>query len=225
MPAIDRYTGVLFDALDAPTPRRRRARVRARAPWSCTRRCSVSSGRSTRSRRIGCRTIPGFPASALRRVLARAARGGAGVGSPGVILDLRSEGYAELGPAPARARQRVRAGRLGRRVDGRRRALNHFNKHAKGLFTRAFLRVPTARSTRSKSCIDWAREPGFRLDLREPPRRRRAASSSSSSPDAAAAPRCVSPTRRRQAGSDRSPADRPPGSIRRGGRRPCPPPA
>ncbi len=57
---------------------------------------------------------------------------------PGVIVDLRSEGYVDLGAAP------VRDGSVFVRVvsideTGRRRALNHFNKRAKGLFTRAFL--------------------------------------------------------------------------------------
>jgi cytoplasmic iron level regulating protein YaaA (DUF328/UPF0246 family) len=82
---------------------------------------------------------------------------------PGLIVDLRSEGYTELGPAP------VRAGSVYVRVvsvddGGRRRALNHFNKHAKGRFTRAYLEQrPRLRSV--EGLLDWARGAGFRLEL------------------------------------------------------------
>ena len=67
-----------------------------------------------------------------------------------MILDLRSEGYVDLGPAPARA-DSVFVRVVSVEDDGRRRALNHFNKHAKGRFTRALLRVTSRRSTRSTS--------------------------------------------------------------------------
>jgi cytoplasmic iron level regulating protein YaaA (DUF328/UPF0246 family) len=58
--------------------------------------------------------------------------------SAGLLLDLRSEGYVALGPAsghPERYFLRV----VTETEDGRSRALNHFNKKAKGEFTRALL--------------------------------------------------------------------------------------
>jgi cytoplasmic iron level regulating protein YaaA (DUF328/UPF0246 family) len=55
---------------------------------------------------------------------------------PELILDLRSEGYAALTPLPVRANAFfVRA--MGRTPDGKLRQLNHFNKKGKGVFVRA----------------------------------------------------------------------------------------
>ena len=82
-----------------------------------------------------------------------------------MILDLRSEGYAELGPAPARA-DSVFVRVVSVEADGRRRALNHFNKHAKGRFTRAFLHSRPAIGSLDE-LIGWARPRASALDLRE----------------------------------------------------------
>lgn len=55
----------------------------------------------------------------------------------GLILDLRSEGYAALAPVPERNNAFfVRA--VGRTPDGTLRQLNHFNKKGKGVFVRTF---------------------------------------------------------------------------------------
>jgi cytoplasmic iron level regulating protein YaaA (DUF328/UPF0246 family) len=85
--------------------------------------------------------------------------------TPGVILDLRSEGYADLGPAPAREGS-VFVRVVSVEADGRRRALNHFNKQAKGRFTRAFLES-RPEVTSLDELVGWARREGFRLDLGE----------------------------------------------------------
>ena len=85
-----------------------------------------------------------------------------------MIVDLRSEGYVELGAAPARDVSvfvRVVS------VDdaGRRRALNHFNKRAKGLFTRAFLESrPQIDSV--DQLLDWAGRGGLPARSRVEPR-------------------------------------------------------
>jgi cytoplasmic iron level regulating protein YaaA (DUF328/UPF0246 family) len=81
---------------------------------------------------------------------------------PGLILDLRSEAYAALGPAPRRAGSwylRV----LSEGEDGRRRALNHFNKKGKGEFTRALLLAGIDHPD-AASLMSWAAATGIRLE-------------------------------------------------------------
>src|SRR5690606_7479448 len=76
---------------------------------------------------------------------------------PGLVLDLRSESYAHLGPAPDSAWYvRVVSAEGGR-------ALNHFNKHGKGAFTRAVLDAGIVHES-VESLVDWAQGAG--IDLR-----------------------------------------------------------
>jgi len=80
----------------------------------------------------------------------------------GMILDLRSEAYAALGPTPQRAESwylRV----VSEGEDGRRRALNHFNKKGKGEFTRALLLAGIDHPD-AASLISWAASAGIRLE-------------------------------------------------------------
>jgi cytoplasmic iron level regulating protein YaaA (DUF328/UPF0246 family) len=69
-------------------------------------------------------------------VWADAVRDAVAASDPDFVLDLRSEAYVALGPLPstvASAYVRVVTPTPG----GAARALNHFNKHAKGAFMRA----------------------------------------------------------------------------------------
>lgn len=80
----------------------------------------------------------------------------------GMILDLRSEAYVALGPAPAREDSwylRV----VSEGDDGRRRALNHFNKKGKGEFVRALL-IAGIDHPDAASLISWAATSGIRLE-------------------------------------------------------------
>jgi cytoplasmic iron level regulating protein YaaA (DUF328/UPF0246 family) len=136
MPAIDRYTGVLYDALDATTLSEA-ARVRAAE--------TVRVHSALLGPVAGLDPIPAYRLSHDSRLpeLPLKAHWAAAVAAElerheGLILDLRSEGYVALGPTP------VREGSYFLRVlaegpDGTTRALNHFNKKAKGQFTRALL--------------------------------------------------------------------------------------
>ena len=164
MPAIDRYTGVLFDALDAPS-------------LSTDARSFAGSSVLVHSALFGLvgalDPIPAYRLSHDSRVPGvrlrafwRAPLAERLASEDGVIVDLRSEGYAELGPAPARDDSVfVRVVSVG--DDGRRRALNHFNKHAKGRFTRAVLDArPDVTSL--DDLVEWARGVGFVADLRPP---------------------------------------------------------
>jgi cytoplasmic iron level regulating protein YaaA (DUF328/UPF0246 family) len=129
-PALLRYTGVLYDALGYPSLP---ATARRRAD-ECVFVASALFGL------VGARDlIPPYRLSA-GSVLP-------GVGSlgalwrpaltpvveqlPGLVLDLRSGGYAGLAPAPGAVRVRVltEAGKL----------VSHWNKHYKGVLVRALL--------------------------------------------------------------------------------------
>ncbi len=136
MPAIDRYTGVLFDALSA-------AELSDRAREFAAGRLYVHSALLGP---VGA--LDGIPAYRLShdsrlpglplRAHWSAAVAGVLAGGDDLVLDLRSEGYVGLGPAPARAGS-VYLRVVTEGADGVTRALNHFNKHAKGAFTRALL--------------------------------------------------------------------------------------
>lgn len=87
---------------------------------------------------------------AVARVLADAAR---------PVIDLRSEGYAELGPAPAGSA----FVRIVSDEGGRRRALNHFNKKTKGVLV-ARLLASRPRLESIEDFVGWARDDGIVVD-------------------------------------------------------------
>ncbi|MGR0220319.1 YaaA family protein [Agromyces sp. ZXT2-6] len=159
MPAIDRYTGVLFDALD-PSSLDDTAREFAGG------HVAVHSALLGLVR--GLDAVPAYrlshdsrlPGLRLKSVW-RDPVSSALAQQDGLVVDLRSEGYVDLGPAPSRVDVvYVRVVSIG--DDGRRRALNHFNKRAKGLLTRALVtQRPLLRSR--QDLIDWARDAGFVL--------------------------------------------------------------
>jgi len=76
------------------------------------------------------------------------------------VVDLRSEGYVGLGPAPA---DRSAFVRVVSDAGGRRRALNHFNKKAKGLFVAALLQDRPELASPG-DLHDWAAARGIRLE-------------------------------------------------------------
>lgn len=161
MPAVDRYTGVLYDALDASSlDAEARAWLGAHVAIHSAPFGPVGALDPIPAYRLAAGTsLPGVPA--LRRVWADAARDAFGTAAPGFILDLRSEAYAALGPAPSSvpsAYVRVVTEADGGAV----RALNHFNKHAKGAFVRA---LATQRPA-VEDVVDlraWAESAGWRI--------------------------------------------------------------
>ena len=102
MAAIDRYTGVLYDALDAASldaPARRWLGAHVlihTAPFGPVGALDRDPGLPARR---GGRRCPGSPP--LRRVWADAVTDALADLSPTFVLDLRSEAYAALGPVPA----------------------------------------------------------------------------------------------------------------------------
>lgn len=164
MPALDRYTGVLFDALDAPT-------------LSSSARAFAGEHLIIQSALFGpigaLDPIPAYRLSHDSRLPAGFLASGslkkhwaplgsrALAGERGLLLDFRSEGYVALSPVDARPDSHflrvVSAG-----DDGTVRALNHFNKHAKGELTRALLQTGIDFASIDE-VIDWARSEGFDL--------------------------------------------------------------
>jgi len=160
MPVIDRYTGVLFDALDAATlatDAREFARetvvVHSALFGFVGALDEIPAYRLSHDSRLPDLQLKTHWRGPLTAALARV---------PGVIVDLRSEGYVDLGAAPTRD-DSVFVRVVSVDESGRRRALNHFNKRAKGLFTRAFLESRPQIDTIDQ-LLDWARATGFRLD-------------------------------------------------------------
>lgn len=159
MPAVDRFDGVLFDALDAgslSTPAREwlddHVLIQS-ALWGPVGALdAIPAYRLSHDSRI-----PGVP---LRRWWAAVASGVLG-SLPGLVLDLRSEVYAALGPlTPGESRWFVRV--RSRDAEGRLRSLNHFNKLGKGRFVRALAEDGVADET-LEGLASWAAGRGFEL--------------------------------------------------------------
>lgn len=160
MAAMDRYTGVLYDALDAPSldPEARAFAATGVAVHSALFGLigaldPIPAYRLSHDSRVPGDRLKARWRSPVAEVLTE---------TEGLVLDLRSERYAELGPAPDRA------GSVFVRVvaddgDGRRRALNHFNKQAKGRFTRALLQQRPAL-TGVADLMEWSASAGFVID-------------------------------------------------------------
>lgn len=158
LPALLRYTGVLYDALDAE--------AFTETEWAfATAHVAVQSALFGLVRASDA--IPAYRLSCDSRLSPSlkkrwAVRGAAALASTsGVIIDLRSEGYAALAPLPDReGAHYVRV--LARDESGTVRALNHFNKQAKGLLARALIAadIPFASTA---ELLDWAANEGYEL--------------------------------------------------------------
>lgn len=159
LPSIDRYDGVLYDALDAPG-------LPADARVFANDHLAISSALFGLTRALD--PIPAYRLSADSRLpgLRLKAHWAAAVSHSiaqehGLILDLRSEAYAALGPAPQRADSVFV--RVVTEQGGRRRALNHFNKSGKGTLTRALL-LAGADLPNVAALLEWAPTAGLRLE-------------------------------------------------------------
>lgn len=157
LPAVDRYTGVLYDALDAatlPQPARehlgRHVVIHSAVLGPVSALDTIPDYRLSHDSRL-----PGLRLRALWADAAAAAL----AGEQGLVLDARSQGYAELGPVPHAHRLEV----VAEDGAGRRRALNHFNKHAKGELARA-IALSRANPQTVDELLAWGAEHGFRLE-------------------------------------------------------------
>lgn len=157
MPAIDRYTGVLYDALDAGALDAASRRWLGQYVWVHAAPFGpVGALDGIPSYRLAAGTaLPGV--APLRRHWADAVTAVIAQEPPPFVLDLRSEAYVALGSVPASV-----PSAYVRVVTEQGRALNHFNKKAKGELVRALAedrpRVRTLAGLRA-----WAAKRGIEI--------------------------------------------------------------
>lgn len=159
LPAVYRYTGVLFDALDATTlDRAARRWLGAHVLVHSAPLGPVGALDRIPTYRLAASTsIPGLPS--MRKIWADAVTSALREARPDFVVDLRSEAYAALGPVPGDV-QGVYVRIVSEGPDGAARALNHFNKKAKGRLTRALAETrPDIGSL--ADFYEWAGEAGY----------------------------------------------------------------
>lgn len=164
-PAIEIYTGVLFDALDVRSlgkPARRRLQastVISSALFGLVRPDDLIPA----YRLSGDVSLPGTGAPSARW---RDAVGEIITQSTGVIIDLRSQMYANLGPIPAEAAQRAVSARILLEKNGKRSIVSHHNKASKGRLVRA-LADRSAQPKSIDSLMKALKELSWKCELSE----------------------------------------------------------
>ncbi|MDY5785203.1 peroxide stress protein YaaA [Corynebacterium sp.] len=156
MPAISRYTGVLYDALRPDT-----------LPSVAVEKLAIGSALFgvvragdlvPRYRLSGGSKLPARDGS----VPTMRARWGASISEvlagQGFIVDMRSGAYNALGPVPGAVTVRVET-----EVDGARKVVSHFNKHYKGELARALALGPECATV--KEVADAALAAGFVVEV------------------------------------------------------------
>ncbi|MGH3917237.1 MAG: peroxide stress protein YaaA [Pseudonocardiaceae bacterium] len=137
LPALRRYTGVLYDALDVGSLRRaERARAGARLAVASALFGLLAADDAVPAYRLSASSsLPGLGTvrsawrPVLPPVLARIT---------GLVVDLRSGTYADLGPLPGAVTVRV----LSADERGQRRTVSHHNKAHKGRVARLLATAP-----------------------------------------------------------------------------------
>ncbi len=159
-PALERYTGILYEALDVPSmTKAQRAKADARlaigsALFGVVRATDrIPAYRLSASSKLpGLRTLAAEWKPALTGALADV--------DSGLVVDLRSGGYAALG----RVEGAVTATVVTERVDGTRSVVSHFNKHHKGLLARALV-ATRAEPTDARAVARVAEKAGLRVEF------------------------------------------------------------
>lgn len=160
MAAIDRYTGVLYDALDAPMlPAAARRWVLRHVSVQSALFGLIGAGDPIPAYRLSASSrLPALGAP-LKRVWGEAHRP-LDWAAFGFVLDLRSKDYAALAPLPGGVGVTLQVAQRG--PNGEVRALNHFNKAAKGdLVRRLALSRPRVDSVRGLR--RWAEGEGLEI--------------------------------------------------------------
>ena len=141
LPALTRYTGVLYDALDVRSmTRAQRARAGRRLAVGSALFGPVAGEDRIPAYRLSAGSVlPGLP---TLRSLWKPAFAPVLAGVDGLVVDLRSGSYAALAPLPGAVTVQV----LSERPDGSRAVVSHFNKAHKGRLAR-LLATTTAEPT------------------------------------------------------------------------------
>ncbi len=164
LPALHRYTGVLYDALDVASLRgASRARARARLAVGSALFGLLRAPDPVPAYRLSAGSaLPGRPTLAARwrplldPVLATVAAGE-------TVVDLRSGPYAALGRAPGA----VTVGVLAERPDGSRAVVTHLNKARKSRLVRA-LAATRVEPADAAAVAAVARRAGLRVERTGP---------------------------------------------------------
>lgn len=142
MPALDRYTGVLYDALDARSlTRAQRGRADGRLVIASALFGAVRATDAIPAYRLSAGSH--LPALGTLASLWRPHLGAALASEGEPILDLRSGAYLNLGPIPGAITVRVAT----EQPDGSRIVVSHFNKATKGRLARAVATRPRESAT------------------------------------------------------------------------------
>jgi uncharacterized protein len=130
-PALERYTGVLYDALDVGSlTRAQRARAGRRLAVGSALFGLVRADDLIPAYRLSAgSSLPGLP---TLRALWKPALSPVLAGLGELVVDLRSGSYAALAPLPGAVTLEV----LSERPDGTRSVVSHFNKAHKGRLAR-----------------------------------------------------------------------------------------
>ncbi len=156
MPAVDRYTGVLYDALGADALGGAARRwLGAHVLIHSAPLGPIGALDPIPAYRLAAGTsLPGIPP--LRRFWADAVT--ASLAEAAFVLDLRSEAYVALGPVPASV-----PSAYVRVVTASGRALNHFNKRSKGELVRSLAGDPPPAGSGLDELIAWGAAHGWTL--------------------------------------------------------------
>ena len=160
LPAIDRYTGVLYDALEVGSLKGASAqRARARLAVGSALFGLLRAGDEIPAYRLsagsklpGGLTLAGRWKPVLEPVLAK-------IAATELVVDLRSGAYAALGRIPGAVEVDV----LSERPDGKRTVVSHFNKAHKGRLARALAAGRTEPSD-AAGVAAVARRAGMRVE-------------------------------------------------------------
>lgn len=164
MPALRRYTGVLYDALDvAGFTKAQRDKASARLAIGSALFGAVRADDLIPAYRLsGGSKLPGLPTlRALWSSDLPAALDAEADGS--LIVDLRSGVYQQLGRVPGAVTATV----LTEAADGSRSVVSHFNKHHKGLLARALV-LSRAEPSDVESVARVAAKAGLRAEVAGP---------------------------------------------------------
>lgn len=174
MPAIDRYTGVLYDGLGAINlPAEARTFLGEHVLIQSALLGPVRALDLIPAYRLSFDSkLPSLAAGTLKKAWAEASSKALAKRlkeKPQLVLDLRSEGYSALTPlAPAENTVYLRVVTKGE--NGQLRALNHFNKKGKGEFVRALAKDAAVTSSLEnvEQLISWAATKNFIMEPGEP---------------------------------------------------------
>ncbi|ONM46190.1 peroxide stress protein YaaA [Nocardia donostiensis] len=163
-PALERYTGVLYDALGTRSfTKAQRAKAYARLAIGSALFGAVRAGDPIPAYRLsGGSKLPGLPTlAAVWKDHLTPALGAETDGE--LVIDLRSGAYQQLGKVPGA----ITASVLTEHADGSRIVVSHFNKHHKGLLARALV-LTRAEPTDIRAVARVATKAGLRIEIASP---------------------------------------------------------